>query len=224
MVTTQRPSRARRVPWPEYPALRRRLWKGPKGQVVARGGAEVDARAGHPWSRLAAVWRVAGWPLVSLLAMAALVLGVLGYRIYFREHDIAKSVTDLVFQSLQLFVLETDQVPHGDAPWQLDLARFLGPAAAAAALVAAAAVVFRKELEEVRLRRLRRHVVVCGLGRRGAHLTKELVGAGYAVVAVERDEDVPSVCESRRNHVLVVIGDARDPDVLRRAGLPPASH
>jgi voltage-gated potassium channel Kch len=191
---------------------------------VAGPWTAAGEREGDAWARLGAAWRVAGWPLVAALALAAFVLGAVGYRMQADATGVPSSTTEVAYRSLQLFVFETDQVPHGAVPWQLDAARFLAPAVTGVALIAAAALVFRRELEEVRLRRRHGHVVVCGLGRRGAHLAKELVHAGRAVVAVERDEEALSVCELRRAHVLVVVGDARDTDVLRRAGLPRASH
>jgi hypothetical protein len=96
--------------------------------------------------------------------------------------------------------------------------------AAAAALIAAAAVIFRGEIEEIRRRRRRRHVVVCGLGERGSRLVTGLLAAGYDVVGVERDEGARTLPELRRRHVLVVLGDAREADVLRQAGVARASH
>jgi Trk K+ transport system NAD-binding subunit len=65
----------------------------------------------------------------------------------------------------------------------------------------------------------RDHVLVCGLGRVGYRAVLQLLDAGYEVVVVElswASEFVPTIV---RLKVPVVHGDARDPDVLRSAGL-----
>lgn len=65
----------------------------------------------------------------------------------------------------------------------------------------------------------RDHVLVCGLGRVGYRAVLQLLDAGYEVVVVELNwtsEFVPTIV---RLKVPVVNGDARDPEVLRSAGL-----
>lgn len=62
------------------------------------------------------------------------------------------------------------------------------------------------------------HVIVCGVGRVGYRVTLQLLDAGYDVVAIDIDgtsEFVPTVL---RLKVPMIVGDARDPDVLRNAG------
>jgi len=69
----------------------------------------------------------------------------------------------------------------------------------------------------------RGHVVVCGLGRIGWRVTRRLIANGCKVVVIEREwasEFVPSALTLR---VPVILGDARDAAVLRRAGVERAS-
>jgi Trk K+ transport system NAD-binding subunit len=64
-----------------------------------------------------------------------------------------------------------------------------------------------------------RHVIVCGLGRLGLRVATRLVESGYAAVVVEKDWSSEFVPRALAMQVPVVTGDARDPQVLRAAGL-----
>jgi voltage-gated potassium channel Kch len=165
----------------------------------------------------------ARWPLFGAVVVVAFLLGCIGFSSYFEGHLAPRETTDLVYLSLQLFVLESGSIP-GPMPWQLDVARLLAPATTATAIAVALAAVFGEGLEEVRLRLRKRHVVVCGLGERGTRLVRSLLDAGYRVVAVELDPGNRAVPEVRRRGALVVVGDARASAVLRRARVQHAEY
>lgn len=65
----------------------------------------------------------------------------------------------------------------------------------------------------------RNHVIVCGLGRVGMRTVEELLEAGHAPVAIERNWNSEFVEYVMNRKVPVVLGDAREPLTLRRAGL-----
>jgi Trk K+ transport system NAD-binding subunit len=67
------------------------------------------------------------------------------------------------------------------------------------------------------------HVIVCGLGKLGYRVTLQLLEFGQAVVAVERDADKYFIAPVRERDVPVIIGDARQREVLRKAGIERAS-
>ena len=67
------------------------------------------------------------------------------------------------------------------------------------------------------------HVIVCGLGKLGYRVTLQLLEFGQSVVAVERDADKTFIALARECDVPVILGDARQPEVLRRAGVERAS-
>lgn len=62
------------------------------------------------------------------------------------------------------------------------------------------------------------HVVVCGIGRVGYRVVLQLLDAGHEVVAVDSDGASEFAATLLRLKVPFVVGDARDPDVLRSAG------
>ncbi len=172
---------------------------------------------------LASAWLVVRWPLFGAVVVVAFLFGYVGFGSYFEDLLTPRAPTDLVYLSLQLFVLESGSIP-GPMPWQLDVARFLAPATTVTAVAVALAAILGEELAEVRLHLQRRHVVVCGLGERGIRLVRSLRDAGYRVVAVELDPGNRAIPEVRRRGALVVVGDARTAGVLRRARVQHAEY
>ncbi len=204
-----------------------RLWRGGPSRwhggfmaAISRSWVNRPSLAG----RFKSTWRLARWPLFGLLVAAALVLGFVGFDRYFVEQDDPRGMTDLVYLTLQLFVLESGSVPQSAAPWQLEVSRLLAPATTGLAIAVALAAVFREELSELRLRFQKGHVVVCGLGDMGARLAGALLEAGHRVVGVERDPSNPAIARLRRQGALVLEGDARDTEVLRRARIDRAGY
>ncbi|HMQ30265.1 MAG TPA: NAD-binding protein [Chloroflexaceae bacterium] len=63
------------------------------------------------------------------------------------------------------------------------------------------------------------HVVVCGIGRVGYRVVLQLLDAGREVVAVDSDPASEFAPTIRALKVPLIVGDARDPEVLRSAGL-----
>jgi Trk K+ transport system NAD-binding subunit len=64
----------------------------------------------------------------------------------------------------------------------------------------------------------RDHVILCGLGRVNLRVLMQLLDAGYAAVVVERDWQSEFVERAIGLKVPVVLGDAREPHILRQAG------
>jgi len=67
------------------------------------------------------------------------------------------------------------------------------------------------------IKNLQDHYVICGYGRVGEFVARELNDAGVLFVVVDRDPDAIQRCEECG--FLLVAGDATDDDVLRQAGL-----
>ncbi|HPI98994.1 MAG TPA: potassium channel protein [Synergistales bacterium] len=67
---------------------------------------------------------------------------------------------------------------------------------------------------------LEKHWIICGLGRYGMQVASLLLAEEIPFVAVELSEE--KVTEARERGFLVVQGDARDEDVLKRSGIEKA--
>jgi voltage-gated potassium channel len=67
------------------------------------------------------------------------------------------------------------------------------------------------------------HVIVCGLGKLGYRVTLQLLEFGQSVVAIERDADKDFIALVRERDVPVIVGDAKQREVLRKAEVERAS-
>lgn len=75
---------------------------------------------------------------------------------------------------------------------------------------------WRKKMEK-HISSLKDHIIVCGYGRTGRYVVKQLAPAHAAFVVVERDPDLCSGLEEAG--VLVVRGDASEEGILEEAGI-----
>lgn len=69
----------------------------------------------------------------------------------------------------------------------------------------------------------RDHIIVCGLGRIGYRVVKELTRLGEDVIGVENNADDPFLEEIAQMRVPVLMGDARQEELLEKAGVREAS-
>jgi hypothetical protein len=101
------------------------------------------------------------WLIVALTAAAAaFALGLVGY---WQVAAGPKTWLDLIYHTLQLFVLGSDPLQSdGVHPVALEIARFLAPATTVYALVETLRALWREEWRRRRLARARGHAIVCG--------------------------------------------------------------
>jgi TrkA-N domain/NADP oxidoreductase coenzyme F420-dependent len=155
------------------------------------------------------------WTL--LVAAAAFVLGVIGLAIYLPGEQ---RFLDLVYHSLQLFVLSSDPL-QGNSPYNppLEVARFLAPATTVYTVFRAFRSVLREGLRRRAVARLVGHTVVTGGGAASLVLAGNLRASGARVVLVGSE----AAEVAQRQGILVVPGDAREITTLRAAGVRGAS-
>jgi len=167
--------------------------------------------------RLRQLWREYQWPVLLCLEAILFVLGYVGFARYTAALGESRSQLDMLYLTLQLVTLESGAV-SGPVSWHLEVARLLLPAVTAYTALAAFAVVFRRQIQSLKLRFLRDHTIVCGLGRKGFLLARDFDAQGKRVVVIEQDESNERIELCRAQGIIVVVGDATDVEVLRRAG------
>jgi len=168
-------------------------------------------------------WSRIRWPLVALAALVAFGFGFVGFTEFFLTIREPRSPWDVFYLTLQLFTLESGSI-SGPVPWQLQVARLLAPVVAGFAAFGALAVLFREHFDRFRTRLFRNHIVICALGRKGLLLAKSLRQRGDQVVIVEEDAENDLIDTARGYGAVVLFGDAREPQVLEKAGVTRASH
>ena len=186
-------------------------------------------KASGAWRRLwretgGPLWRDLEWPVVGLLAGASMVLGYVGYAAQFAALSPGLySALDILYLDLQLFVLQLASVDPPLHP-ALNIARFLAPAVAGYTALQALGALFAEQTQSLRLRTLRGHVVIGGLGRKSLILTEGFLERGQTVVIIEQDDENDLVRQCRDLGAIVLIGDASQEWLLRKAGVRRASH
>ena len=180
-----------------------------------------SSQGNSPQNPNSTIWnRSWPWFIISGMAVAACVLGYLG----FKKLEVAgDSPFDLAYKTLQLFVLESGYI-KGIIPWQLEIARVLAPLVPAWAALQALRVIFREQREAFGLRRCKDHVVICGLGRKGLQLVSDFRSSGENVVVIESNENNPRLGTCQYLGVKVLIGSCTDKSLLSRARVERARY
>ena len=158
-----------------------------------------------------------------VLWLVAFDLGYIGFADRCMAIDEERSLTDIFYLVLQLFILESGPV-YGSVGWQLEVARLLAPAVTTLAVFQGLATLFAEQLRRARLRTCRDHAIVCGLGRKGTHLAESLCAAGHTVVIVEAGPEDAGLARLREMGALVLKADATGEHTLRTAGVGRAKY
>lgn len=169
--------------------------------------------------RLRPHWRDARPIVVVVAGLTVIVLGTIGYL---RAHE-EYGVLDAGYRAIALFGLTGNEAPP--VPWELQIARVLGPLIFGYAALQALLALFRQEARLLAIRLFARdHVVVAGLGAKGFLAATSLHAEGRQVIVIERDPGNLRVSGMRERGISVLFGDATDPEMLRRAQAGLASH
>jgi voltage-gated potassium channel len=177
----------------------------------ARGVARLTP---NPWARLVwpavllvgiAVYGVAGymllegWSFVDAVYMVVLILSSVGFR-EVRPLDTGGQIFTISLMVLGVTLL-------------LVTVALVAQAVAEGGLGARG----RRRRMQRAVDRMSGHYIVCGYGRVGRTVARELEGEGAPFVVVDRNEELEA--ELTRDGVVNLIGDASSDDVMRRAGI-----
>jgi|MudIll2142460700_1097286.scaffolds.fasta_scaffold02262_4 hypothetical protein len=161
--------------------------------------------------------------VLALLGLGLILLGMVGFHQYYLNKATVYSWFDCFYLSLQLIPLNSGGVTP-PVPLQLNVARFALPVLTAYAFFSLIWLVFRNRILLFRLRRLRDHVIICGLGRKANFLARFYQAEKGGVVLIEKDPNNQYLQAYQQEfpNAPVLIANACDPAILRRAGLSQA--
>ena len=171
------------------------------------------------------------WPraVAACALLPAILLGIWGFYIDLASSGRADTGSiwfwlSILYSTLQLFVMEFNvQNTAAPLPWQLHVARLLAALFLGLAIWETLSRLFHDQWQEWRLSRLKGHVIVCGLGRRGAQLVQGLLAQKLAVVAIELNESNEHLASCAAQGAIVLVGDAKEAALLARAGISRAN-
>ncbi len=166
-----------------------------------------------------------------ILWIAILLLGAASFTpLWNLSHEEPMRFVEALFHMLTMMFLQ----PVLDFPreWYLDIYFFLMPLLGLMALARGVTNFFvllfnrqaRQAQWEVAVASImKNHIVVVGLGHLGIRVVRELVRLGEDVAVIERNPDPTRLTEARSYSIPVIIGDGRDAEVLKQAGVERAS-
>jgi hypothetical protein len=190
-----------------------------EGNILKRSSdeerSELDVRRRVPW------WGFR-WIFLGVLWLSALFLGYVGLSKYFSAHEISASFLDLIYATIQLVVLDSGGITP-PIPVEIEIARFALPTLATITAITTLALIFLEQAQKVRLRFVRNHVVICGLGRMGNLLANSFRDRGDTVVVIELEDGNPLIEQTEARGITVLSGTATDTAVLRQAAVHRAS-
>jgi len=160
----------------------------------------------------------------ALLALAgAMLLGTIGFKLIE-----GWSIGDSFYVTVQTLttVGYGDLPPHNPAGRAFAVAVMLigvGAVALAASTIVQSIVqselvsTFGQRRQSKKMRKLRDHYVICGSGRVGSHLVRDMVGSNQSFVVIENDPQ--RAAEFSQRGINVLIGDATLEESLREVGV-----
>ena len=184
----------------------------PSSRLMTR---TADATGAANMSR---VWRRHGWLIIGLLWVVALILAFIGFGRNAAATGQSLTLFDRAYLTFQLIPMNSGAVA-GPVSWELQAGRFLIPLLAALTALRALLSLFHDRWQQFLLRFWRGHVIICGLSRKGWLLAQGFAAQGNRVVVIEADEAHDLIGPCRERGIVVLVGDATDPDLLRSAGI-----
>ncbi len=169
-------------------------------------------------SYLQQFWAEARWIILGVAWLIGLLLGYAGFARFSLQNGLEWSAGDILYRTLQLITLESGLV-SGPVNGMLEIARFLLPSLAAYTTLQALAHLFREQMQWLRLWRLKGHVMICGLGRKGGYLAEELLRLGQPVGVIESQPEHNQAADLCRRGAILIKGDATQSESLVRARL-----
>jgi len=158
------------------------------------------------------------WILIGMAWIVTYILCWIGIDKQFAATNEVRSFWDPFYRTFQLFLFDDSMVVDGIIhSWELELGRFLAPAVAAYTAFTALISLFHDQVQLFKLQTIRRHVVICGLGRKGLGLVRDFRNQGIPVVAIELDDENDNIVTCRELKAIVIIGNASDSSILHRA-------
>jgi hypothetical protein len=161
---------------------------------------------------------------MGLMWFVSMVVGFWGFALYYKGEGMDMSAWDLIYVTLQLFTVESGFVTGENVRWQLELARLMAPATTLYTAIAAFALIFQERIQLLRLRFLKDHTVICGLGRRGALLTRSFLDQHKDLVIIENDANNEGIDQCRSLGAIVLIGDGAEIETLAAARVMEAEN
>lgn len=134
------------------------------------------------------------------------------YGFFLALQGSGQSFLDFLYLSLQLFVLQSGaEVPINN--YYLQFARFFAPVLTLS-VFALAIVLLIEQIQKFRLKSMKNHSIVCGLGYLGLEIARHYAKEKKDVIVIEIDPENPNIKAIRDEEIPIIIGDATQKKIL----------
>ena len=158
------------------------------------------------------------WNTLIALFVFSIVAGFWGFQDYFIQQGEDHNWLRILYRTLQLFVLEGGDI-SGQIPWALQASRFVAPLTAVMALVMALFEIFSERLKLIKISRMKNHVIIIGFGTKGKNVMEESLRKKEKVLIIENDPLNPNLPSIKSPGCRLLLGEANNKSILKRAGL-----
>lgn len=168
------------------------------------------------------------WIVIIAWALLSVALSGYGWYEYARATEPAfgaATILNIVARTTALFLAEgpPDVTDFPDS-LPLLLARAMAPLVTLGAVLQVGLEFFAGRLRTRRIRRMRNHTVVCGLGPNGLAFANSEAGRKRRVVVIGSELSGAAETNARLHGFDILVGDPLDPAVLKAAGVAAASR
>jgi TrkA-N domain/RyR domain len=163
------------------------------------------------------VFRTRNW-LVVVFGVAAITLGLVGFYQCTSADCRTTSFPEKLIRTLDLIRLSTHYTPERD-PWPLVLAQLMMPLAVLLGAVRVFLHNMHRDLKIVLIRRMKGHMIVCGLGDTGRQIAEHLIDTGHKVVGITKNNQDLNALACEHKGVVVLQGDAMETALFQIANL-----
>ncbi len=161
------------------------------------------------------------WLFLSGIGLTTIILGYIGFEKLANKQNSYSSPTTNFYNVLKLFILDHDF--DTSIPIELEIARFLAPMFLVYAGFKALLLVFQENIQVFRLRFLKNHVVICGLGDKGYYLSQDFIENNSKVVIIDNDQK-NDYSRLLKGKATILIGDATDIGLLQKVRVHRAAY
>ena len=161
------------------------------------------------------------WVILIGLFFVSLVLGLIGFEHYYTYHGLEHELVKSFYNTFQLYVFEGGDL-NGYIPWELHIARFTAPLVPLFALIMTILQIFREQLGRLKISMMRNHVVIIGFGTKGKNIMEDLLRKKRKILVIDSDHDNPELGSLQHSKCGLLLGNAIDKNVLKKANIPHA--
>ncbi|HWR99607.1 MAG TPA: NAD-binding protein [Prolixibacteraceae bacterium] len=155
--------------------------------------------------------------IIFSLTIITIILGYFSYR--YENQPVLESL----YKTLQFFKLKADELNHLNIGFEI--ARWSSAIILVYATFKFVLLIVKDKIDEVIIRLNDDHIVICGLSSKAKDLIEEIRQAEKKIVIIEKNKNHEALSAYKYNkNVKILIGDAEDEQVLKRANIVDASY